>query len=433
MALREYQRRIADHILVHPRCGVFAEMGLGKTLATLTAMPHLPQPILVVAPKRVAETVWEQEAEKFGIDLTFSSILGSRARRVEAVAERADVYLVNVDNFVWLREQYEKAWKWKTIVFDESSLFKTPGSKRSRAALWAASRAEHVIELTGTPAPNGLHDIYHQIKILDSGARLGSSVVKFRKRYCYPENPYFQHTRWLVREDMVPVIHEAISDICISLRQEDYLELPDRVINDVTVPLSPKARRAYDTLKADMMLNLGDDTVWAETAGALVTKLGQCASGAIYYEDKDWEQVHDDKLKALVDIVEEAEGAPVLVWYQYAHSALRIRQQFNGAVNITEPDAVQEWNAGNIPVLIAHPASGGHGLNLQHGGNIAVWFDATWNLEHYDQANARLHRSGQDKPVIIHRLVAEDTIDSEIYNALVDKTSVQELLMRGLS
>lgn len=432
--LRISQQHMVEHIKEHPKCGIFAEMGCGKTRAVLEAIKDLPKPVLIVAPLRVAQHVWHAEAAKWGYDYSFSHILGDRDKRKGASFANADVYVINIENLDWLRREYDTDWKWKTVVFDESSLLKTAGSKRSRAALWISRRVPNVILLTGTPAPNGLPDLYHQVKILDGGKRLGRSINAFRKQFCYPENPYFVHTKWLVRDNKVAEVHNNIGDICLSLTTEDYADMPDSIVNDIVIELAPAGRLDYEHMRQEMLLEIGDDDITAMTAGSLVAKLGQLASGAIYDQTRQWFITDYSKLVALDDIIEEAAGQPVLVWYNYIHSLERIYERYakHKVMTVSQDGAVESWNSGKLDILLAHPQSAGHGLNLQEGGHIAVWYDMVWNLEHYEQANARLARPGQDHKVFIHRLLAADTIDQDIAVALENKGTVQATLMSAL-
>jgi SNF2 family DNA or RNA helicase len=434
MQLHNYQKKMIQHIYDHERCAVFADMGLGKTVTVLEAIANLPKPVLIVGPLRVVQTVWEQEADKWGFDYTFRSITGSKAKRELNAAKDADIHLINVENLVWLRETYAKKWKWKTIVLDESSMFKTSSSKRSRAALWISKQpaVTNIILLSGSPAPNGMQDIFHQMKIIDGGERLGTRKETFLRKYFYKENPYFTHSRWLIQDGKDEVITGLISDVCISLSKEDYLELPDLMVNDLHIDLPVKARGMYEELKKEMFLEISGKKLDPATAGALLGKLCQLASGAVYTEKLGWEKIHDAKLNMLDEIIEESAGQNIIIGYHYQHTLDRLMHKYKNLVTITGNEIVQLWNCGRIPLLALQPASAGHGLNLQGGGHIIVWFDLPWNLEHYMQTNGRLHRQGQDRPVIVHRLIAENTVDENIVNSLEDKASVQEILMRGL-
>ena len=433
-AMHDYQIKTSNFIVDTPRCGIFLNMGYGKTRATLDALQYLPKPILIVAPKRVAQTVWYNESQKWGYNFIFSEMLGSPSQRTFAMNANADIYVVNVENLNWLRGHFKKDHPYKTIVFDESSLYKTPSSKRSMAALWMAKRAERVIELTGTPAPNGLYDLYFQLKILDGGERLGRSVERFRKTWCYPENPFFEHTRWKVIPEREEQFHEKIADICMSLDEEDTLDLPDKIVNDILVSMNAGCQRDYDELRDEMFVITKHQTIEPQSAGALVGKLTQFASGAVYTDDRllNYQIEHDAKFAALDDIVEEASGQPILVWYGFRHSMERIYMRYPH-LNIGSSDDIEAWNQGLLDMLVMHPASGGHGLNLQGGGHIMCWFDMTYNLEHYQQACARLHRQGQTEPVVIHRILTDETIDQGIAEALESKADVQSILMKEIS
>ena len=375
MTLHPYQQRAVEHVRDHDKCALFMDMGLGKTVTMLEAIKDLPKPVLVVAPLRVAATVWEQEAIKWGYDYTFSRILGTKTARELAAKADADVFLINVENLSKLRYEYDPHWKWPSVILDESSLFKTAGSKRTRAALWISKRASNVVLLSGTPAPNGLEDLYSQIKLLDGGQRLGRNKANFLKTYFYPENPFFEHTKWLPQPGSEVAINFLIDDLCMSMQSEDYLDLPDRIVNDIYVDLPLTAQRDYDELAHEMYVNLGNTEIDAVSAGVLVNKLAQFASGSVYTED-GVTFVHDAKLDALADIIEEAAGQQVLIAYTYIHSRERIHRWFPKAHDVKDAGCIEAWNHGDLQLMTLHPASGGHGLNLQQSGaHIMVWFD----------------------------------------------------------
>lgn len=408
-------------------------------MITLTAVKALLEDfavskVLVVAPLRVAATVWAEEALKWDHlqDLRIVKVLGDARTREAALREDAEIYVINRENIPWLvdHQAKTKVWPFDMLVLDELSSFKSSKAERFKALRRVLPAVRRVVGLTGTPAPNGLLDLWSQIYLLDKGERLGRTITSYRDRWFIPG-----HRNGMVVYNWVPIrgasaeIYSRIGDICMSMTAEDYLQMPDRV--DITIPvkLSEKARRAYDTLEKDLVLPMRGETITAQNAAVLAGKLLQIANGAVYTEDHKWQLVHDTKLDALEDLIEAANGEPVLVYYAYQHDEERICRRFPQAVRLKGYDEVQRWNAGEIPLLIAHPASAGHGLNLQRGGHILVWFGLTWSLEQYQQANARLYRQGQDKPVKIYHLVAQDTVDEGVAKILTGKAERQDALI----
>ena len=434
-----YQEAAKQWILDHKRCGLFLEMGLGKTVITLTAVKELIEDfavskVLVIAPLRVAMTVWAEEARKWDHlqGLRIVKALGDARTREAALRVDADIYVINRENVAWLvnHQAKTKVWPFDMLVIDELSGFKSPKAERFKALRRVLPAVRRIVGLTGTPAPNGLLDLWSQIYLLDRGERLGRTITSYRERYFLPG-----HRNGMVVYNWVPVagapkeIYSRIGDICMSMTAEDYLTMPDRV--DITIPvkLSEKARRAYDTLEKDLVLPMRGETITAQNAAVLAGKLLQISNGAVYTEDHKWQLVHDTKLDALEDLIEAANGEPVLVYYGFQHDAERICRRFPQAVQLKGYSEVQRWNDGQIPLLIAHPASAGHGLNLQRGGHILVWYGLTWSLELYQQANARLYRQGQDKPVKIYHLVAQDTVDEGVVKILTGKAERQDALI----
>ncbi len=426
MKLHKYQERMVNHTIEHKRVGLFLEMGLGKTATVLHTIKDLPKPVLIVGPLRVVETVWEQEAVKWGMDLAFSRILGTATQRLDGIMADADVYLVNIENLAWLRYKCERNWKWKTIVFDESSLLKSPGAKRTRAALWASKRAKSVILLSGTPSPNSLLDLYAQVKLLDGGERLGRNMESYKRKYFYPTD--YMRYNWEVKPGCDHEINEKISDICVSLIASDYLYLPEMIVNDIKVDIGD-AMQGYNELVDAMHLELQDEEIEAESAAVLVNKLAQYASGSVYTEDGEWVEIHSAKLDRLTDIIEESVGKPILLVYSYKHTLERVMRRHTVAT-ITQAN-VDLWNERRVPILAIHHAMG-HGLNLAEGGSTIVWLDGCWSLEGWLQTNARLHRQGQADPVIVHRLMAEGTIDIAMAERIESKDSVQNLLLEAI-
>lgn len=435
-------------ILEKPRCGLFLDMGLGKTVSTLTAVQQLIDDceidrVLVVAPKKVAETTWSTEAEKWEHlrDLKVVKVLGTEKQRCLALSQKADVYVTGRDNFVWLVGKYGGNLPFDALVIDELTSFKSAKSQRFKAMRIAVPSVKRVIGLTGTPAPNGLIDLWAQMYCIDQGERLGKSVSRYRETY-------FETHKWnniIVRCDIKKgcedLIRNKIADICLSMQAKDYLQLPDMITHTVTVHLSAKVMAAYTKFEKDKVLEFeaehGDEpaNILANSAAGLMNKLSQFANGAIYDEEKNVHNLHDEKIERLAEIVEAANGNSVLVFYQYKHDVPRIMEKLKGyRVRTYQGEAdLQAWNAGKIDVLLAHPASTAYGLNMQQGGHYIVWFGTGWNLEHYQQANARLHRQGQQHPVTVYKLICAGTVDERASAALEEKKGVQQGLLDSLN
>lgn len=440
--LHEYQEYSKDWILDHPYCALFLDMGLGKSLTTLTAIDELLntfeviENVLVIAPLSVAEKTWSDEIEKWDHlnHLTFSKVLGSRQQRLAALAKKADVYLVNRENVEWLVDHYRKEWPFRTVIIDESSSFKSPSAKRFKALRKVRPMIERLVELTGTPSPNNLMDLWSQIYLLDQGERLGKTITAFRNHYFTPasQNGHIVYS-WALLPGAEEAIYKKIGDICVSMKAKDYLKLPPRTNNVIEVELSSADRKKYKELERHYVLELKGSDVVASNAATLSNKLLQMSNGCIYDENGEAKPIHEKKLDALERVIEEAQGQPVLVFYQYKHDLARIQERFKQAkvLDVSAGD-IKKWNEGKIPVLLAHPQSAGHGLNLQAGGHIIVWFGLTWSLEFYQQANARLDRQGQQNPVIVHHLVAKGTIDEDVMRALETKEVGQEALMAAV-
>jgi len=390
--------------------------------------------VLVIAPLRVAENVWDAEIEKWDHlkQLTTSKVLGPEKKRMKALDTEADIHIINRENVEWLVKLYEKNWPFDTVVIDELSSFKSNRAKRFRALRKIRPFIKRLIGLTGTPAPNGLIDLWPQLYLLDGGERLGKTITGYRERYFTPD----KRSRDVIftykpRPEAEETIHEKISDICISMKAEDYLDLPGRINNTISVYMPEKAKQKYDQLERDSLLPLLESDVEAGSAGVLTNKLLQMAGGAVYDEYGEVEEIHKAKLKALEEVVEAAAGKPVLVFYNYKHELKRIQKKFKARILDTNKD-IADWNKGEVPVMLAHPASAGHGLNLQTGGNIIVWFGLPWSLELYQQANARLDRQGQKETVIVHHLVTKETVDEDVMKVLENKESGQEALLEAV-
>ena len=411
---------------------------VSKTVSTLTAIDELMfdrflvQRVLVIAPKRVAETTWTDEAAEWEhtAGLRLSVVLGSQQDRLAALSRKADIYVINRENVVWLVEHFGRAWPFDMIVIDEASSFKNHQAKRFKALRKVRPLASRIVELTGTPAPNGLLDLWAQLYLLDRGERLEKSITRYRDRYFEPDkrDGHIVYS-WKLKPGAADAIYEKIGDICVSMKSEDYIQLPPVILNTVPVMLDAAAKRKYDELERDLVLNIEEKDILANTAAALSGKLLQMANGAVYAEEREVVHIHDAKLEALAEIIDCNAGKSVMVFYYFKHDLQRLKERFPDARELKTADDIHGWNAGKIPLLLVHPASAGHGLNLQHGGHIVVWFGLTWSLEMYQQANKRLHRSGQTEPVIIHHLVARGTVDEDVMRALRNKGNSQDAML----
>ena len=425
-------------------CGLLLDMGLGKTVSTLTAIQDLLiigdiERVLVIAPKRVAEDTWSTECEKWDHlnNLKISKILGTLKQRQQAIEVDADIYVINRENVSWLVNNYYNDWKWDCLVIDEFSSFKSSKSQRFRSLKKVIKRFKRVIGLTGTPAPNNLIDLWPQIYLLDQGKRLGRTLTSYRETYFTPgRSKGYVVFDYRIKPGAEEEIYKRIGDICISMKAKDYLKLPDVIYNEVQVEIPEPNKALYKELKKDLIVELDNSDIIASNAAVLSNKLLQMANGAIYDEDKNIVDIHDEKLKKLLDIIEAANGNSVLVFYTFKHDLKRILT-FLQAENINaEPiegsNSIKRWNEGKIQVMLCHPASAGHGLNLQYGGHIMVWFGLTWSLELYQQANARLYRQGQKEVVTIHHIIAKDTIDEDVMAALKNKEVNQDRLIEAV-
>ena len=443
----EYQRTAMQWILDKPRCSLFLDMGLGKTVTTLTAMQQLIDEceisrVLVVAPKKVAETTWSTEAEKWEHlhDLRVVKVLGNEKKRCLALAEKADVYVTGRDNFVWLVGHYGGQLPFDALVIDELTSFKSPKSERFKAMRLALPGVMRVVGLTGTPAPNGLIDLWAQMYCIDQGARLGKSVTKYREMYFETHKWNNIVVRCDVKKGCETIIRNKIADVCLSMQGKDYLQLPDLIINTVKVDLSERIARAYAKFEREKVLEFTQEhdgeqaNILANSAAGLMNKLSQYTNGAVYDEDRQAHEIHSEKLDKLAEIVEAANGSSVLVFYQFKHDIPRIAHKLKGyTVRVYQGEQdLNDWNAGKIDVLLAHPASTAYGLNMQMGGHYIVWFGTGWNLELYQQANARLYRQGQQHPVTVYKLICTGTVDERAAAALENKKGVQQNLLDSL-
>ena len=395
--------------------------------------------VLVIAPKRVAEDTWSTECEKWDHlnNLRISKILGSLKQRQAAIEAEADIYVINRENVTWLVNNYYKTWKWDCLVIDEFSSFKSSKSQRFRSLKKVIKRFKRVIGLTGTPAPNNLIDLWPQIYLLDQGKRLGRTLTSYRETYFTPgRSKGYVVFDYRIKPGAEEEIYKRIGDICISMKAKDYLNLPDVVYNEVQIEIPEPDKALYRELKKDLIIELDDSDVIASNAAVLSNKLLQMANGAIYDEDKNIVNIHDEKLNKLLDIIEAANCNPVLVFYTFKHDLKRILTFLQAEKINAEPiegsESIKKWNEGKIRVMLCHPASAGHGLNLQYGGHIMVWFGLTWSLELYQQANARLYRQGQTETVTIHHIIAKDTIDEDVMAALKSKEVNQDRLIEAV-
>lgn len=453
--LRDYQHRIVEFILENPRCNLFVPMGLGKTVSTLTAIEKLRHteqvtPVLVVAPLRVAATTWPSEVQKFPHlrHLLVSVVVGTATERCAALQRAADIYCTNYENLPWLVKELGDDWPFRMVVADECSKLKgfrlRQGTQRARVlAKRVHTRVTRYIGLTGTPAPNGLQDLWALMWMVDRGKRLGSSFVAFRERWFSAVRVgsdahavRLEPRPWAQKE-----IEDRIRDLCLSLDARDYFNLDAPIVNTISVALPPKARRLYEGMEREMFLTLSCGTeVEAFSAASKTLKCLQLANGAIYTEENSsqWGEVHNAKLQALEDIIEEASGMPVLVAYHFKSDLARLQKAFpQGRVLDKDPQTVDHWNAGEIPILFAHPASAGHGLNLQDGGNILVFFSLNWNLEERLQIIERIGpvrqvQAGHKRPVFIHNIVAADTVDELVLERVQSKREVLDLLLEAM-
>lgn len=442
-----YQQHCINKILEIPRLGLFLDMGLGKTVTTLTAIRELKYSrfevgrVLVIAPKKVAEGTWTAEKDKWDHTqiLRVSPVLGSLAKRIRALNTPADIYIINRENVVWLVDYYRNSWPFDMVVVDESSSFKNHKSKRFRALAGIGGRIRRMVELTGTPSPNSLADLWAQVFLLDGGERLGSRYSQFRERYFDPgKRGNGVIYTWDPKAGSEQGMLDKISDICISMMAEDYLQLPDITYHEIPVALDGKAQKAYGELEMKMVLELPEDEedISVTSAAALSNKLLQLANGALYDDDHTAHHVHDCKLEAFMELLESLQGKPALVFYYFQHDKERIvdalsKTDLKVRVLSTHQDEL-DWNSRQIDVLLAHPASAAYGLNLQKGGNHVIWFGLNWNYELYSQANKRLHRQGQEEKVFVHHLVCQDTRDEDVMEALARKEGAQEWVMQSL-
>lgn len=439
----DYQSYCIQRIINDNAVGLFLDMGLGKTVITLTAINDLKynrfkiQKCLVIAPKKVAEATWSKEAEKWDHlkHLRISKILGTESKRIRAVNTPADVYVINRENVPWLVDHYRNDWKFDMVVVDELSSFKSNKAKRFKCLTWVRPHIKKFVGLTGTPAPNGMMDLWAQVYLLDGGERLGRTITAYRQAYFIQNTHGGNFSTFEEKQEAAEEIRQRISDICISMKAEDYIKLPDRTDVVVPVELDSKARKMYDKFEKEMFLQIDEDNLDAGTAAVLSNKLLQMCNGAVYGENNVVE-IHNCKIEAFMELVEAAQGQPILVFYNFKHDLDRLKLALAKTKltigELKSPKDIDRWNNKELNILFAHPASAAYGLNLQAGGSHIVWFGLNWSLELYQQANARLYRQGQKDKVIIHHLVVDDSTDELVMDALKEKSGTQEALLSAL-
>lgn len=441
----DYQNYCIQRIIDQEKVGLFLDMGLGKTVITLTAISDLRyerfavRKVLVVAPKKVAESTWSREAAKWE-HLKFLKILpvlGTAAKRLKAIYTPADCYVINRENVPWLVDLLRNDWPFDMVVLDESSSFKNHKAKRFKSLKAVLPKITRLVELTGTPAPNGLLDLWAQIFLLDGGEALGKTFGGFRERYFMPDQRDREHIfSYKAKSDAKTAILDKLSALCVSMKAEDYLKLPDCITVDVPVELDKTAKDRYLELERTSLLELSEGIIDAGSAAVLTGKLLQLCGGALYDSDRQVISVHDCKIEAFLELLEGLNGQHTLVFYSFQHEKSRILEALkplNLAVReLNSPADETAWNNGEVDILLAHPASCAYGLNLQNGGHNVIWFGLSWSLELYQQANKRLHRQGQEHPVIIHRLLTVGGMDEDVAAALEGKEDTQESLLKAL-
>lgn len=435
----DYQKVAIDFALQNQSSGLFLDMGLGKTVITLTVIEELKNnyleelKVLVIAPKRVAEDTWTTEYEKWDHlkNLKVVKVIGNSKQRKAALEKEADIYIITRDNIAWLVDFLGKDWDFNTVIIDELSSFKNHQSKRFKALRKVRPFINRIIGLTGTPAPNGYEDLWSQIYLLDRGERLGKTISEYRRKYF---NTLYRHgyNEYELKEGAKEQIDGILKDLCISMKAKDYLKLKEPLYINRIAKLDEKEYKLYKDMERDAVLELEDENITALSAAAVSNKLLQLANGAIYTNEKEIIHIHDKKLEVLEELIEEAKGEPVLVFYNFKHDKERILERFKDTRVLDTDQDIKDWNNKKIKVLLAHPASAGHGLNLQEGGSIIIWFGLTWSLELYQQANARLNRQGQKETVRIYHIIAEKTIDERVLEVLKGKNTRQEELLRKL-
>lgn len=441
----DYQKYCIDRIITDDKIALFLDMGLGKTVITLTAINELRynrfevKKVLIIAPKKVAEDTWTREIQKWEHLklLRVSQVLGTVIKRINALNKQADIYVTNRENVQWLVNYYKNNWDFDMVVIDELSSFKDPKTNRFKSLKCIRNHIKKIVGLTGTPAPNGLINLWSQIYLLDQGQRLGKSITAYRQAYFNPDkrNQNIIYT-YKIKPDAEDIIKKQIDDICISLKAKDYIQLPDRIDDVKYIKLDTKSAKAYEELEKNMLLNIDDTTIDVTSAAALTNKLLQLCNGAVYDENGQAVEIHNCKIEAFIELIEALNGKPALVFYNFKHDLERIKKALDkmklrvGLLKSSKD--IKSWNDGEIDILLTHPASAAYGLNLQDGGHHIIWFGLTWSLELYLQANARLYRQGQTEKVIIHHLVVANRQDEIVMKALENKNDMQETLLNAL-
>jgi SNF2 family DNA or RNA helicase len=436
--LHQYQHRAVDFIHQKQKCALWLFMGAGKSVISLTAIADMIsasiiKKALVIAPLRVARSVWKQEGAAWEHlqHLVIEVVTGSAEQRKTALNRSADVYVINRENVVWLIKECKGKWPYDAVIVDESSSFKSSRAKRFRALKKPIQRSGFVVLLSGTPAPNNLHDLWSQMYLIDQGAALGSTITRFRKQFC--DLDYWGHT-WTTKPALSQTIYDRIQSRVLSMKGEDYLELPDRIELIENIQLSDQNQKQYDHFEKTLFMEHGGSEIEALSAAVLANKLLQFCNGAIYTdEEHHWKEIHTQKLDRLAEVIEENQNENILIAYNYRHDLIRLQTRFPKAMTLDKnPATIDLWNQGKIKILLAHPASCGHGLNLQHGGSMLIFFSLNWNLEYDLQIIARLLRQGQTQPVRIIRIVCDNTIDQRVLKVLNNKNAVQQDLLNAV-
>lgn len=435
-----YQQYAIQHILEHKISALLLDMGLGKTVITLTALQELiydrfeVNKVLIIAPLRVVRDTWPTEINKWEHlkDLTYSVCVGTEKERLKALGQSSNLTIINRENVDWLINRSGYRFDFDMVVIDELSSFKSYSAKRFKSLLKVRPLIKRIVGLTGTPSSNGLMDLWAQFRLLDNGERLGRYITHYRNEFFDPDkrNQHMVFT-YKLKDWAEEIIYERISDITISMKSADYLKLPECIYNEVSVNLSEKERKHYDKLKAEMVLALDEKEIDAVNAASLSNKLLQMANGSVYDENKEVAKLHERKLDVLEDLIEGANGKPVLIAYWFKHDLQNIKERFK-VQEIKSSQDIKNWNEGKISVGLIHPASAGHGLNLQAGGSTLIWYGLTWSLELYQQTNARLWRQGQTETVVIHHIITKDTIDEGVMKALKLKDKTQANLIEAV-
>lgn len=436
--LHEYQRRAAQFIVEKKRCQLWLDMGLGKSVTTLTAITDLldsfsVSKVLVIAPLRVANSVWKQEGENWAHlhSLKIVVCTGSEKQRLQRLQSDADVYVINRENVAWLCDLYQKRWPFDCVVIDEASSFKSASSQRFKSLKRILPQTSHMVLLTGTPSPNGLMDLWAQSYLVDLGSALGKTMTAYKQRFFESD---FMGYKFTPREGADDKIKSLVAPYTLSMRVDDYLDMPDYLPSVVGVDIGSKALKQYGEFEDNLFSEFSGHEIEAQSAAVLANKLLQFANGAMYVDEhKNYVEIHKEKLEALAELVEDNPSENLLIAYNYQTDLERLQKRFPEAVVLDKkPETIKDWNDGKIKMLLAHPASAGHGLNLQKGGSVIVWFGLNWSLEYYQQFNCRLYRQGQTKPVRIIHLVASGTIDERVVSVLADKAVTQNDLMNAL-